>query len=127
MSQVVYRTDRELRNYKRKLRRQKEIRRNVILAVAAAVLVILFALSFHTLTSFAEDAGSVTNYKYFTSIQVEKGDTLWSIAEEYADDVHYDSRNDYIIEVMAMNNMSSDELKSGQYLLIPYYSSEFVK
>ncbi len=128
MSRVaVYRTDRELRSYRRKIRRQREIRRNIVLAVVAAAVLLAFAFSYHTITSFANTATENVSYKYFTSIQVEKGDTLWSIAEEYGDDEHYDSQNDFITEVMAMNNLGSEDIISGQYLIVPYYSHEFIQ
>lgn len=128
MSRVaIYRTDRELRSYRRKMRRQREIRRNIILAVAAAVVLMLFAVSFHSITSLANTDTQDISYKYFTSIQIEKGDSLWSIAQEYSDSEHYDSNSDYIAEVMAMNNLKDDKIVSGQYLIIPYYSYEFVQ
>lgn len=128
MSRVAgYRTERELRSYRKKIRRQKEIRRNIILAIVAAAVLMIFAFSFHTFTSLASTEDKEVSYKYFTSIQIESGDTLWSIAEEYADAAHYDSKNDYIKEVKSINNLRNDEIMSGQYLVIPYYSYDFMK
>ncbi len=128
MSRVQgYRTERERRNYIRKIRRQKEIRRNVILAIVTAVVLAVFTFSYHTLISAASTGSEEVSYKYFTSIQVEAGDTLWSIAEEYADDEHYSSHKEYINEVKRMNKMGDDNIHYGQYLIIPYYSSEFVQ
>ncbi|MDE5891572.1 MAG: LysM peptidoglycan-binding domain-containing protein, partial [Acetatifactor sp.] len=57
----------------------------------------------------------------------EPGDTLWSLADRYADQEHYTSRDQYIAEVMTMNHMSSEELSAGNYLILPYYSPEFVR
>ncbi len=122
-----YRTERELRSYRRKIRRQREIRRNIILAVAAAAVLMIFAFSYHTFTSAASTDTDNISYKYFTSIRVETGDTLWSIAEEYADALHYASNKEYINEVKMMNKLGSDEIVSGQYLVIPYYSYDFVQ
>jgi len=128
MSRVaVYRTERELRSYRRKVKRQREIRRNIILAVAATIVLIVLALSFHSITSLASSDTEDISYKYFTSIEIEKGDTLWDIAEEYFDADHYACKNDYIAEVMVMNNLKSDEIVSGQYLIIPYYTHEFIQ
>jgi len=126
MSRVaVYRTDRELRNYRRKIRRQKEIRRNIILSLMSAVILLVFALSFYSFTSLANTDTKDVSYKYFTTIQVEEGDTLWTIAEEYMDDIHYESVKDYITEVMYINKFSDETILCGQYLVVPYYSSEF--
>ena len=122
-----YRTERELRSYRRKIRRQREIRRNILLALAVAAVLMIFAFSYHTLTSAASTNTDNISYKYFTSIQVEAGDTLWSIAEEYADEFHYASNKEYINEVKMMNKLGNDEIVSGQYLVIPYYSYEFVQ
>ena len=122
-----YRTERELRSYRRKIKRQREIRRNILLAVAATLVLMIFIFSYHTLISAASTSTDNGCYKYFTSIQVEAGDTLWSIAEEYADELHYDSNIDYINEVKMMNKLRNDEIVSGQYLVIPYYSYEFIQ
>lgn len=122
-----YRTERELRSYRRKIRRQREIRRNIFLAVAATLVLMIFVFSYHSLTSAASTNTDNTSYKYFSSIQVEAGDTLWSIAEEYADKLHYASNKEYINEVKMMNKLRSDDIVSGQYLIIPYYSYEFVQ
>ena len=70
MSRIaVYRTERELRSYRRKIRRQKEIRRNLILLVAAVLALMLFAVSFHSITAFASNNTEDVSYKYFKSIQ----------------------------------------------------------
>ena len=122
-----YRTERELRSYRRKVKRQREIRRNILLAVAATLVLMIFVFSYHTLISAASTNTDNVSYKYFTSIQVEAGDTLWSIAEEYADEDHYASNKEYINEVKMMNKLKNDEIVSGQYLVIPYYSYEFVQ
>ena len=128
MSRVaVYRNDRELRSYRRKIRRQREIRRNILLSIAAVVILLTFLLSFYSITSLAKSDAEDISYKYFTSIQVQKGDTLWSIAEDYIDVEHYDSPKEYITEVMFMNNLSDDSIVTGQYLIIPYYSYDFVQ
>jgi LysM repeat protein len=127
MSRVaVYRTEREKRCYRQKIRRQREIRRNIILACVTAAVLMIFAFSYYSLTSAASTDTEDIDYKYFTSIQVEAGDTLWSIADEYADSKHYASNKEYIKEVKNMNKMSNDELIAGQYIIIPYYSYEFV-
>ena len=101
--------------------------RNIILAIVTAAVIAIFTFSYHSLVSSANTGSDQVSYKYFTSIQVESGDTLWSIAEEYADQEHYSSYKEYINEVKRMNKMKDDSIVSGQYLIIPYYSNEFVK
>lgn len=59
--------------------------------------------------------------KYYKSIQIHSGDTLWNIAEEYMDD-DYESVKDYISEVKKINKLSSDRIQDNQYLTVPYYN-----
>lgn len=89
------------------------------------VLFIAAALpGFSFLSSAREKADSVS-YKYFSSVMIRSGDTLTSIASQYADE-HYESLDAYIEEVRATNNLSDiDEIRAGDYLIIPYYSEQF--
>lgn len=61
--------------------------------------------------------------KYYKCITVSTDDTLWSIAEKYMDGQHYDCIGDYIEEVKRMNNLTTDMIHYGEYLIIPYYDS----
>lgn len=120
-------TERELRNYIRKLQRQKEIRRKIVLAILSVCIILTCALSYSALISNASSEATDISYKYFTSIEVSYGDTLWSIAEEYKDVEFYDSTEEYIEEVVRMNHLTSTSIKAGQFLIVPYYSTEFVQ
>ena len=59
--------------------------------------------------------------KYFTSIEIQEGDSLWSIAEDNMTE-EYASVKDYIKEVKRMNHLSSDQLTKGCYIVIPHYT-----
>jgi hypothetical protein len=61
------------------------------------------------------------NTKYFTTIQVESGDTLWEIADEYMTP-EYASIADYMDEVRTINHISEDDITAGCYITIPYYA-----
>lgn len=61
--------------------------------------------------------------KYYTSIEVQAGDTLWDLAGLYASE-EYDSRAEYIDEVRKLNHLAGDEITAGLYLTIPYYDVE---
>lgn len=127
MSQAAHLYERDMRNRQRKLRRQREVRRTCILAGIAIVLALIFALSYHAILSHANSEIGDIAYKYFTSVQVEPGDTLWKLAERYADQEHYASRDQYIAEVMAMNHLTDEAISAGSYLILPYYSLEFIQ
>lgn len=61
--------------------------------------------------------------KCYKSITLEYGDTLWGIASEYKGD-YCESVQDYIDEVMSINNLKTDKIHAGQCLTIPYYATE---
>ena len=126
MSRVAgYKTEREMKNYRRKMQRQREIRRNIILAFVTTIVLMIFVFSVYSFTSAASVDIDKISYKYFTNIKVDAGDTLWSIADEYMDADHYKSNKQYITEIKRMNKMTDDEIFAGQYLIIPYYSYQF--
>ncbi len=74
----------------------------------------------------AQAASTETTYKYYTSIRIESGDTLWDIANEYVSD-EYADKNEYMNEVCEINHISADEIHAGQYIVVPYYSADVLK
>ena len=126
MQRMNYIERRELRNSRRKARREQQIKRNLFLIVLTVFLVLFFVMFYHVIVSHASTESDLT-YKYFTGITVQSGDTLWSIAEEYMDAEHYDSIQAYIKEVMKTNNMHSDSIIAGQLLIVPYYSNVYME
>lgn len=121
-------TDRELRAYKRRLRKQREIRRKCMMLVMTICLVIVGAVSYHSISSSASTGSDEINFKYYTSITVEYGETLWDIADEYIDYNEYKDKDDYIAEVQSINHLEDKgNIRAGQILVVPYYSNEFVK
>ncbi len=63
-------------------------------------------------------------YKYYTSIRVEPGDTLWDIAGRYMEGTD-GTREEYIEELMELNGLPGDRIIAGQYLTVIYYSAEY--
>ena len=59
--------------------------------------------------------------KYYTSILVEEGDTLWSIADEYMTS-EYTDRDSFMDEVREMNHLTGSVIHADSTLLIPYYA-----
>lgn len=81
----------------------------------------VFSGKFALTANAGTEAGE--RYKYYTSVQIEKGDSLWSIAQEYISE-EYESIDEYINEVMNINHLATDKIYEGNYLCIPYYSVE---
>lgn len=66
------------------------------------------------------NAGAYKEYeKSFITIEINSGDTLTSIAEEYA--LSADQYIKYIDEVKSINNLNNDTIHSGCYLIVPIY------
>ena len=82
------------------------------------------AVSYYSITSYAESEIDNVSFKYYTDIEVEYGDSLWSIAQEYCDS-HYGSIFEYMNEVRSINHIKGDIIKEGQLLVVPYYSGEY--
>lgn len=111
----------------RRLQRMEKRRKQVFiqkLFLFMAAFIVVFCLSISLGSNFAEaqeDAGNVhTVRKYYKSIELRSGDTLWDIAREYMDE-NYDSIDDYIKELMEINGLTSDQIQEGRYLTVSYY------
>ena len=101
-----------------------DVHRNILLVLLTAVFVLLCILIGSSIASSGQSRAALNHsYKYYTSIEIEKGDTLWTIAEQYMTS-EYGSIQSYVEEIKDVNNLGDDEIHSGQYLTIPYYSTE---
>lgn len=68
-----------------------------------------------------------SGFKYYTSVTVAAGETLWELADSYVDYDYYKSKNSYIAEVQQINHLDEQgSIAAGQVLILPYYSSEYV-
>lgn len=121
-------TDRDLINYKRRLKHQIIIRRRCMLFLMTICLIMLGTVCYHSIKSNANEYHSSVSFKYYTNITVASGETLWEISERYIDYSQYKDKNVYIAEVQQINHLDAvGSIKAGQKLIIPYYSNEFVK
>ena len=92
-------------------------KRRVIGIIIAVVFVFLMS-AFFLSNKLIQSQG--TKDKQFTSIQVQKGDTLWKIAKKYMGN-EYSSVDDYIEEVCQTNHIYDGKITEDMYLVIPYY------
>ena len=113
------------RKYKRdRIRRGKQIFERILLTICIIALLAIGSSVLLTKATTTEEAKEVY-YKYYTQLEIVEGDSLWDIAGKYMENGPYESRNDYIEEVMAINNLSSSKIIEGYHLVIPYYDSEY--
>lgn len=104
--------------------RRNICRRPVILSAAvfsAVCMIIICTAFFGSLHSNANNG-----FKYYTSIVVQPGETLWELADQYIDYDHYKDKQSYISEVININHLEEDVICAGQMLVVPYYSSEYI-
>lgn len=106
------------------LQEQKTKRKKILLFFLTLLIMFGVGVGFGTLLAKAEEPKLDPMHKYYTSIKVEPGDTLWDLAELYMDEEHYDTRMDYIYEVININHMMTDRLTAGKKIVVPYYSME---
>ena len=106
-------------------KRETVVRRQIgLLAIAIVLVVALGILLGSSVNALASSDKDIASYnKYYVSIRVESGDTLWTIADEYVDGFNI-SKADYIDEVCQINGISEDNIHSGDYIVIPYYSQD---
>ena len=110
---------------KMKIRKQQVRRQKLLIGLCVFFLAFVVTVKTNAFLSEAQsDEGTLTNYKYYKSIQIQPGDTLWDIAEENMSD-EYDSIQDYIDEIKELNHLKSDMIQQNSYLTIGYYSNEF--
>jgi hypothetical protein len=83
--------------------------------VTAAILLVSLSVQ-------ANEKNSQPSHKYYKSIEIKKGDTLWSIAKDYSDDKYYENTSEYIKEVRSINSLTSDNIIAGSYIIVPYFS-----
>jgi len=88
----------------------------ILVIMVALFLIVLFILPEKTASANNTPCGSYT----ITSVQIEEGDSLWSIAKEHYTE-EFDSITNYIAEIKRMNGLSSDTVYAGSYVLVPQY------
>lgn len=111
--------------YRANKRREKALaKRRMVLLLMTVLFITIGTIVFGSCFSLAKDNATDSEYKYYTSITIQEGDSLWSIAQEYKSD-HYESTQDYVDELVVLNDLASETIHAGQHLMVVYYDSEF--
>ena len=112
------------RNRRAAVRKQQKARQKMFVIFFLTILVMFgIGVGFGTLLTRAEAPSSEHYHKYYANIEIQKGDTLWGIADDYMDSVHYVDRTEYLNEIMEINGMVNSRLITGQKIIVPYFSS----
>ena len=116
-----------MRSMKNRARRERQLRRRIVTFVVMSSVIIFIALflSFSFLSD-AKDTSNHKEYRYYSSVTVKAGDSVWSIAESNLDRMHYNNVESYVRDIASVNKISADsKLTAGTSLIIPYYSDEW--
>lgn len=102
---------------KRKQRNSRNMRKPYFVLFLA---LLFFVLSFLAFGGTKAKADAEATQKYYTSISVKQGDSLWSIAKSFAP--AYGDIQAYVEELASINRMpQSSRLYPGQSLVVFYY------
>lgn len=112
--------EREKRAVRQRQRRKAQVYQRKLVICFAALLILVNICGFMMTNAFADEAVSPALHPYYTSIQVEEGDSLWSIASRYSAKSPMDTQ-EYISELKRMNQLTSDTIHAGHYLTVVYY------
>lgn len=107
---------------------QKRQRRDAILLrlgvitafILAAAIIILLITTFTGSSSgvSAKAAASSNHFTRYESVQIERGDSLWSIATKYCPD--YSNNTAETVEMLiSLNSLKSETIHTGGYILVP--------
>ena len=110
-----------------KKKRQRELREKRPFFITGAVLIIsllsvCFFLYFGDRVVKAQESANDIQYKV---VEIKDGDSLWSIAKENmanTNDSGFINIYQYIHEIKRCNNMKSNQVNAGCYLMVPYYN-----
>lgn len=94
-----------------------------LMAPSLIVLLGLYLFGIFIMNALAGETRSPAMEKYYTSIEIQKGDSLWSIAEEYLENSGMTVAQ-YVKELKNINGLKEDTIHSGQYLAVMYFSSD---
>lgn len=108
--------------------KRRRLRKRIRGIITGFIIALIGCMSFGAFFVSAHEGtlSDQTVYKYYKSIEIQPGDTLWDIAEETMTS-EYDSIPEYVEVLKEMNALESDRIEAGQYLVIAYNDTEFKK
>ena len=112
-----------LRKRKRNFRRLFLFRYFTDRALILFLVVLLTVLSLFFVTKVIAAENGERPVKTVTSVCIQPGDSLWSIAETYYTPECGDFQ-DYILEIKRSNSLKGDTIHAGAYIIVPYYTTE---
>ncbi len=92
-----------------------------LFVIGFCLLLIVGVCFFSTFNDGGKVSASTSNQKYFVCVEIQEGDTLWSIADLYISE-EYSSIDEYVDEIKELNDLTEDTIFCGATLVVPYYA-----
>ena len=92
-------------------------RKLLLFVLAAALIAAIIIFRAATVISSAEKKTAEEPVKRYISYEIQSGDTLWSIAEQYCREYGI-SKTSYIEDVKKINHLESNRIRSGSHLIV---------
>lgn len=105
----------------KKRARVLQLRRQT-LVIAGIIIISLAILLGSSISALASAKEQEPLHKYYKSIQVKNGDTLWTIADRFTADGTL-TKKKFIQEVCELNHLSTDQIHSGESIVVVYYAT----
>lgn len=104
----------------RYVHKQQYMRNRRTVYIIFSILILLCIVCF--ITGFSKVEKKESNHqKYYTSVEIQEGDSLWSIAKSNMTE-EYSSEQEYINEVKEMNHLTNNQITKGRHIVIPHYT-----
>ncbi len=103
-------------------RNLKAEKRRMLLRCGTTLLLIIFSIVIFASVFTSDASEDLGRMKYYTSVRIEAGDSLWSITDTYMTD-DYKDRSAYMQELCTLNHLMPDAMiHEGEYVVVPYYA-----
>ena len=102
--------------------RKTNRRRFALFVICVTAIALMFTGVLVVKAAVRRNSNNPNRTRCFQTITVKAGDSLWSIAEEYACEGY--SVQAYIKELREMNDIVNDRIYAGQRLLVTYYTDD---
>lgn len=100
----------------------KKQKKNIFpLLLLPATIIMLFIFFILLGNHAAAEEGNSNQIQRYESVLIKDGDTLSSIADTYARQYSHYSQQTYMEAVIDLNNLSSEYIDAGNYILLPIY------
>lgn len=101
--------------------RRKALRIKWTIILLSMIALISFIVFYNHIQAQADGVEHMHYIKCFKSVCVGYDETLEQLAYDHVDPVFYSSYQEYIDEIVAINSLDSENVRPGNYIIIPYY------